>query len=140
MDDIINRFKVDVKKGVVHRCVAVLDAPLVADKQQALVVVPGVGPGGRAVWALQLGHSTTVCPPGKWLLHLWTHIDIDEEEEEVETTRNSTASSVLMPALEQLVDCSRLEVANGIARPTVVEDEASLEDNPEPAESSRPSA
>ena len=91
-------FGPEVETGLVHRCVVVLDAPVVPGAQQALVVVPGTGPGARAVWALQLGHSTAVSPPGRWLLHLWTA-----------ETGSSDAKEALLLALESLADCAGLE-------------------------------
>jgi len=100
-----------VMKRIVHRCVAILDAPLLSEQQHALVAVPSTeGPGrGHVVWGLQLGSSTAVSPAGKWLLHLWTENSGDMGcDAEDKISSGMDAESLLLPTLMKLVDCSCL--------------------------------
>jgi len=75
-----------------------LDAPIVPGLQQAMVVVPPTEPSGVAVWALQLGHSTAVCPQRSWIVHLWA------EGKSVSEDGQQRVRAVL----ESLADCGQL--------------------------------
>lgn len=119
------------------RCVAVVDAPVVADKAQALIVLPEAGPNTSTVWVLQLSHGTAVCPEGQWVLHLWCEGGNEEqEEEEGENTNGSSAERYLMPCLELLAECNGLEheqeSSNLVseAQPPITHDEAAAQERP----------
>jgi hypothetical protein len=100
LEKYINKLKIQTETVVTHRCVAIVDGPVEADKAQALLVFPEAGPGGSTVWALQLSHSTAVCPEGHVLLHLWCTGNSNGEE-------NELPEKYLMPCLESLADCSQ---------------------------------
>ncbi len=91
----IEKFNIPTETVVTHRCLAIVDAPVEVDKAQALLIFPEAGPDGSTVWALQLSHSTAVCPEGHIVLHLWCCGGEDFESEKY-----------LMPCLESVADCS----------------------------------
>ena len=88
------------------RCIAILDAPVEVDMSQSLIVLPCSGPNGCTVWALQLGHSTAVCPAGQWVLHLWCCGCVNGNENE------NTAEEYLLPCLESLVAAAAAAAAD----------------------------
>jgi len=98
-----NRLDLEIEPVVTHRCVAILDAPVEVDKAQALLIFPEAGPCGSTVWALQLSHSTAVCPEGQSVLHLWCCGDAQEE-----SSSEETAEKYLIPCLEALADCTQV--------------------------------
>jgi hypothetical protein len=114
-----------LQRVAVHRCVAVLDAPLRPGEQQTLVAFPpgslasggggggGGGGGASAVWGLCLCHSTAVCPQGRWVLHLWAAGEEGGGEggegEGGGEGGGCPAAAALRPALEALAECAGLE-------------------------------
>lgn len=105
--ELLATFAPDVCTTVTLRCVAVLDAPLLPDEQQTMLVVPPMAAGGAAVRGLMLGASTAVCPRGRHLLYLWMAggsagggVSGGGGE--------CAAAAVLLPVLAQLADASQL--------------------------------
>lgn len=98
-----DKFNLETETVVTHRCVAILDASVKVNKEQALLVFPEAGPCGSTVWALQLSHNTAVCPEGQMVLHLWCCGGSGEVPYE------GAAEKYLMPCLESLADCTQVE-------------------------------
>ena len=105
----IQTFHLPTQQITTLRCIAIVDAPIVADKSQALIVLPELGPNKSTVWVLQLSHGTAVCPEGQWVLHLWCDGSSDGTVEERDGDIDSTiAERYLMPCLESVADCNGL--------------------------------
>jgi Rab proteins geranylgeranyltransferase component A len=95
-----SKLNLNTETVITHRCVAIVDRAVEVDKPQALIVFPEAGPGGSTVWALQLSHSTAVCPEGQVVLHLWCCGGGEKENE-----GKGTSEMYLMPCLESLAEC-----------------------------------
>lgn len=102
ISELVDTFRLPLMRNTLHRCLVVLDRPLIPNAQQGLAFVPQRSDSrGDCVWMLQLGHGTRSCPQNRWLIHLWC---VEKEGD----GRHRTPEEIFWPLLEAFVDIGQL--------------------------------